>query len=277
VEANNHKGSQIQVNYITKKTAVSDMARWGKYLSLFLVVLLSVSILWIITPSSAQTTPDITPYPEIPKPSVPQFTVKLIDSSYDIPAFASINPYTGQTTTQPIQHIEARTIEIRIKNEAITPFEVKLGTSTWTAGLQYNIRWKGHFEDNWHNLFSASDGYFGSDSENPETIFAPQGEYSPAEGLKMKIQGMHTTFPPNSQLEFQVQAMIGFIHRVVTPIPGGGWTFTGQTSDWSSSQTLNLGDPSPSVPEFSIFLILPLFVVPLIAFFALKKRTKTYN
>ncbi len=257
------------------------MDRLGKYLSLSLVVILLASSLWMVKLSDAQTTPYPTPYPEIPKPAVPQFTVSLIDSSYDIPASTSIDPYTGQTITQPSEHIEARTIEIRIKNEAVTPFEVKLGTSNWTAGLSYDIRWKGHFETEWHNLFGASDGYFGSDSGSPETVFAPQGEYSSTEGLKMATQGMYRTFPPNSQLDFQVQAMIGFVHREVSAIPGGGWIFTGQTSDWSNTQTLNLTDgsvtaspnPSPSVPEFSLLSILPLFaVIPLIAFFIVKKR-----
>jgi hypothetical protein len=253
------------------------MGSLGKYLSLFLVVILLVSILWTITSSCAQTTPDITPYPEIPKPSVPQFTVKLIDSSYDIPASTSIDPYTGQTITQPSKHFEARTIEIRIKNEAFTLFEVKLGTSNWTASLMYDVQWKGHYEKEWHSL--ASDGYLGGDSDGSETVVTRQGEYSSTEGLKMDAQGMYATFTPNSQLDFQVQAKIGFIHRVVSPIPGGGWTFTGQTSDWSNIQTLNLADPSPSVPEFSLLSILPLFVVvPLIPFYALKKKcTKTYH
>lgn len=256
------------------------MGSLGKYLSLFLVAILSVSILWTIPLSYAQTTPDVTPYPEIPKPSVPQFTVKLIDSSYDIPATASINPYNGQTITHPGQHIEARTIEIRIKSEAIAPFEVHLGTSNWTASLGFGVRWKGHFETEWHNLDSASDSYLDSESGNYVTVYAPQGEYSPTEGLKM-VEGMYGTFPPDAQLHFQVQAMIGFLHRVVSPSIGGGWTFTGQTSEWSNIQTLNLADgsittssnPSPSVPEFSLLSILPLFVVfPLITYIIIKKR-----
>jgi hypothetical protein len=34
-------------------------------------------------------------FASIPKPSVPEFTVKLVDSSYDIPASSLIDPYTG--------------------------------------------------------------------------------------------------------------------------------------------------------------------------------------
>jgi len=255
------------------------MGSVGKYLSIYLIVILSAYSLWAVTLSDAQTTPYPTPYPEIPKPAVPQFTVRLIDSSYDIPASNSIDPYTGQTIGKPSQHIEARTIEIRIKNQAFTPFEVKLGTSSWTAYLQYNIQWKGHFEKDWHSL--TSDEYLSSDSENPETVVTLQGEYSSTEGLKMNAQGMYTTFPPNSQLDFQVQAMIGFVHREVSAIPGGGWTFTGQTSDWSNTQTLNLADglvtsssnPSPSVPEFSITVILAFFVViPIVGMMLLRRN-----
>ncbi len=261
------------------------MDKIGKTFALIftLIIFLPCLTLLTINPANAQSTAYPTPYPEIPKPAVPQFTVKLIDSSYDIAASNSTDPYTGQTITQPSQHIEARTIEIKIKNEAFTPFEVKLGTSNWTAYYQYNIRWKGHFEKDWHDLFSASNGYLGRDSESPETVFAPQGEYSSTEGLQMHIQGMYTTFPPNSTLEFQVQAMIGFVHREVSAIPSGGWMFTGETSDWSPTQTLTITDSSnststptqqpsasPTAPELSLLAIVPLLVATL--FIAVKLR-----
>jgi hypothetical protein len=249
------------------------MGKISKTFALILTVLVIMSglTLLIVKPANSETTPYPTPYPEIPKPNVPKFTVRLIDSSYDIPASNTIDPYTGQTSTQPSQHIEARTIEIRIKNEPFTPFEVNLGTSKWTASYQYNIRWKGHFEEDWHNLFFTADGYLSRSSESPETVFSPQGEYSSTEGLKMDRRGMYTTFPPNSELDFQVQALIGFVHREVTPIPGGGWLFTGEVSDWSSTQTLTIGEtsstsptpkptPTPSVPELSWLAIIPLMV-----------------
>jgi hypothetical protein len=259
-------------------------------LFLTLTILMSCLTLMIVKPTNAETTPYPTPYPEIPKPEVPQFAVKLIDSSHYIPASNSIDPYTGQTITHPSQHIEARTIEIRIKNEAFTSFEVKLGTSEWTASYQYNIRWKGHFEKDWHDIYGTSNGFLGRE-DGSETVYSNQGTYSSSEGLKMDAQGMYTTFPPNSQLDFQVQAMIGFVHREVSAIPGGGWIFTGQTSDWSNIQTISIPDgsvsistsptpnptPTPSVPEFSWLMILPLFIFMLSIAVMVRLRKRALN
>jgi len=83
----------------------------------------------------------------IPKPSVPQFTVKLFDSSYDVPATTTIDPYTGKTVTPPAAHIEARTIEIAIENEPFTSFWIQKGGANWSVSYYYNIRYKGHFEE----------------------------------------------------------------------------------------------------------------------------------
>lgn len=33
---------------------------------------------------------------EIPKPSIPEFTVKLVDNSYDVTTTYSIDPFTGE-------------------------------------------------------------------------------------------------------------------------------------------------------------------------------------
>lgn len=234
-------------------------------LSLTLIITLSCLTLLVVKPASAQTTP----YPEMPKPAVPQFTVKLIDSSYDIPASTSTDPYTGQTITHPSQHVEARTIEIRIKNEPFTPFVVQEGTDNWTVNYFYNIRWKGHFENDWHELFLADDGYLSRDSSGSETVFAPQGTYSSTNGLKMSTQGMYSTFPPNSKLDFQVEAMIGYTHRVLEG-DWAPWYFFGENSSWSSTQTLTIPSsslspaPSPSttatVPEISWLVIVPLLL-----------------
>ncbi|MGD6852497.1 MAG: hypothetical protein ACQCN6_10610 [Candidatus Bathyarchaeia archaeon] len=61
----------------------------------------------IITETTGATT--------IPKPSVPQFTVKFIDTSYGTSPTPTINPYTGKTVIPKSVHVEARAIEVRIK------------------------------------------------------------------------------------------------------------------------------------------------------------------
>lgn len=61
------------------------MGNISKSLCLLLVVSASSSLL-IILSADAQS---------IPKPSVLEFTLTLIDSSYDIPPSSTVNPYTG--------------------------------------------------------------------------------------------------------------------------------------------------------------------------------------
>jgi hypothetical protein len=172
----------------------------------------------------------------IPKPLVPEFSLNLLNSSYDIPPTATTNPFTGQISTNPGEHVEARTIEIRIKNEPITPFLVTEGSSNWTAYLMYNIRWKGHFEENWHEIYNPSDGYLGR-SSGSETVYSNQGLYSSKEGLKLASRGIYITLPLSAEVDFQVEAMIGYTHRVVE----GGlapWYFFGETSGWSNTRTI---------------------------------------
>jgi hypothetical protein len=56
--------------------------------------------------------------------------------------------------------------------------------------------------------------------------------------------------PTGGQVDFQVQAMIGYVHREITvPVPGTGWVFTGETSGWSDTQTLTIGESqTPTSP-----------------------------
>jgi hypothetical protein len=59
-------------------------------------------------------------------------------------------------------------------------------------------------------------------------------------------------FAYGEQVDFQVEAMIGYIHRVHNPNSTSmstiyPWRFTGETSGWSETQTLTINVPlSPS-------------------------------
>jgi hypothetical protein len=223
----------------------------SKRATLLLITVLAVSSLIVFSSAFAQA---------IPKPSVPEFNVKLIDSSYVIPETTTIDPYTGQTVTHPSQHVEARTIEIRIKNVPFTPFEIENGSNTYSVGFFYNVRWKGHFEEEWHEVYNPNvNGFLGRDS-GIETVFSRQGEYSSTEGLKLYYQGLIATFPPDAQVDFQVEAMIGYIHHVVA-IPFSADVFEGETSGWSATQTITISEsqtltpspastPTPTPPNF---------------------------
>jgi LPXTG-motif cell wall-anchored protein len=171
------------------------------------------------------------------KPSIPEFTVNLVDSSYETEPTATIDPYTGQTLTHPSQHIEARTIEIRIEN---TPFASSHlqgeDNKTCNTGFFYNIRWKPHFapEKDWLSLFGY-DQYLPRSSA-AETIY-PINMSLTWDG-RIEVPAWSLYMPAHSQLDFQVQAIIGG--------PNNAWSFSGETSDWSSTQILSIGDNSPT-------------------------------
>jgi hypothetical protein len=162
-----------------------------------------------------------------------------------------VDPYTGQTATQAGRHVESRTIKLSIKNQPFTPFQVEdENGNSWTVDFQYNIRWKGHFEQDWHEIYHPSDGFARAELESEYTVRSFEGEYSASEGLKLYYQGLIATFPPRAQVDFQVEAMIEYVHREISiPVPGSGWIFTGETSGWGSTQTLTIGESqTPTSP-----------------------------
>ncbi|MDR2707214.1 MAG: hypothetical protein LBB87_00480 [Nitrososphaerota archaeon] len=85
------------------------------------------------------------------KPSVPQFTVKLVDDSYDVPPSTTTvtDPYTGKESivNDPGYHISDRTIECSIKNQPFTLYEKE--NAYTPPALYYKIQFKGHFEEKW--------------------------------------------------------------------------------------------------------------------------------
>ena len=70
------------------------MGSTRKVFSLLLVVVLAVSCLIMVNPSSAQT-PTASPVP-IPTPSIPTFTVQLIGPSYTQPTTYQLDQSTGK-------------------------------------------------------------------------------------------------------------------------------------------------------------------------------------
>ena len=63
--------------------------------SLLIVLALIASGMLLFQFSSAQS---------ITKPSVPQFSLKFVDASYDVPTTYSTDPYTGETVTNSGYH-----------------------------------------------------------------------------------------------------------------------------------------------------------------------------
>jgi len=231
------------------------MGKINKVFSLFLVVILAVSSLMMVESTSAQA---------IIKPSIPEFTAEYVDHSYTVPARTHTEPYTGEQVTDPSYMVQNETIDITIKNQPYVSTED-------IAYLCYNIREKGHFEDIWTEL-----GHI-TNKTNDNALFraTPGSEY--------KIISLPKTAQNGGQIDFQVKAYFTVGHRFFNTNFG---TWTWEESDWSNTQTVTIPETSatpspnptltstPTVPEFSLWVILPFFVsLLLVAVYLRHRRT----
>ncbi|MGE5555929.1 MAG: hypothetical protein ACM3UY_06690 [Methanocella sp.] len=198
-----------------------------KYVALLLIAILAISSLMIIRPASS----------EITKPSTPEFTIQYVAHPYDVPTTYSIDPYTGQTITHPGYHVENKTCVLVIKNQPFTPY-VSNGSE---VQVYYQVRYKGHFSDNdWYEVYHLPNYPVQSDSEY--TTISPT----------LNIQSLSAS-TDGAKIDFQVQALIGSIYLVEARLYGGAnyWTFEGEKSDWSSTQTITVELPDPSSSALS--------------------------
>lgn len=239
-------------------------------LALILIMTISSLSLLIIKPANAQS---------IPKPSVPDFTVKFIPKSYTV---TTTDPYTGKSTTQQNDN---STIQISITNQQYTY------SNGSTFYLYYNIRTKGHFIQNWTELYPTYPLWANAqayDSPNYKidgipyialTAEDPENSYF---GLP-QTQTVYTIISvpkpaPSGQVDFQVKAMVGKnstffdpTNNIVYDPAGGGVDRPAvgyvTSSDWSNTQTISITDtsaspsPTPTIPEFPALAIMLLLIV----------------
>jgi hypothetical protein len=185
------------------------------------------------TPTPEPTpTPTSTPSPSetptetasTPKPSVPEFTLNFIEHSHDVSPIYGIDQFTGENITiQEGAHYQWTTLDFTIKNQQVPS----------DSRLYYNIRYKGQYTNNWTELYHG-DTYIQQQSGEYTTIsFLVSGSPSPE---------AHTStlpIPSGAQVDFQVEAMIGGIYRI-SPRFSSGYEFRGETSGWSSTQTITI-------------------------------------
>ncbi len=208
------------------------MKRPGSVVCLLLIVIITLSTgSLIIKPISAQT---------IPKPSVPEFTIKI------------------QTQAN------ITTITLTIRNQ---PFDA---ANQHPNGFFYNVAISVDGK-NWGYLYhveDASDWYPQQSNSSTTVLTYVAGEtmYYPMNSS----QGVGI-IPKSSEVAFKVQAMIG--HRDRGAFQNGfmPYVLVGEVSDWSNPQTITISSsPSapptttPTVPELSWLTILPLLLIILI-------------
>ena len=183
--------------------------------------------------------PTETPYPTVYSSTlqVPQFTIQLGNHSYEVPPVTTTttNPYTGQqtTTTQPGYYVENETIDFTIVNQ---PHISVFVPEYYGVDLYYDIRYKGHFEGTWTELYTYDEG---------ENVLPT------ATNSTYTLISIPQNYPSDAQVDFQIRAINGTIPADYPGInqPFAYWTY--QSSGWSNIETINVTDGSISITLFS--------------------------
>ncbi len=272
----------------------------SKGFSLLLVVILTASSLIIVESANAQS---------IPKPSVPEFTVKFVNASYSV---TTTNPYTGANETKQIIN---NSILIKINNQFF---------DNSNNQIYYNIRTKPHFAENWTEIYPIQnrtslyngDGTFSFawyiDDSSPksnssyttitfpvvateyygESGFDIQRYYSGDIGQEGRYFAFLDGIPADAQIDFQAEALVGrnstywYVQHPLFPQYGGfNEPAIAYDSDsaWSNTQTVTIGEisasptPTPTVPEIplwstSLLLSIMFATVGLLVHFKKHKR-----
>jgi hypothetical protein len=239
------------------------MGTTNKVSTIILTIIIVTSSLLLAPLANAQT---------IPKPSVPEFTVKYIDNSYDVPLTTTTDPYTGRTVTQGGYHVNGvPEIEIRIKNTNDTVY--------------YSVRAKGHFSQNWrvveywHIINNTGRVY------NPPNPYPPKDTRSQFTTLRF---GDESNIPAIGQMDFQVEALKGQVtvggdqdHSALYNMHYPTYDFRGVTSGWSDTQTLTIGLPSifslNAIFLISVIIIVAALVTSFVLLLLFRRHRKTAN
>lgn len=168
----------------------------------------------------------------ISEPSAPEFTAKLIHSDHE-----------NQSAN--------KTIELAIKNQPSVSF--------------YNVRMRANGGD-WHLLYPNNSSLPAKSNGKYTILSYPSGHL----GLEYQFHlgYIAQNLSTGDEVDFQVQAMIGSIHRVfnasaTNQLDMYPYIFTGEVSEWSNTQTIIIPantspNPSPTVPELPWSVLLSL-------------------
>jgi hypothetical protein len=223
------------------------MSSIGKSISLILILIITISSLslMMIKLVNAQTS----------KPSVPEFTLKLVDYSSD-----------------------TRAIELTIKNQ---PF-VSYKDNGQIISLYYNVHFKLHDSDSWIAMYYCGDVFPTPSSSDYTKLDYPLQLTSAGDSSYYLLvyrentgyYNIMSSISFNGQIDFRVQAMEGVLTST---------SFTGQTSDWNI-QTITIPGAStspnptstPTIPEFSSVIVVTtaLIVLTLAAISVFKRKTR---
>jgi hypothetical protein len=184
----------------------------SKSLSLLIILFLAVPSITLIKTTFAQ---------EIPAPSVPEFTVQLVGPAFKRNTTYSLDSNTGQIVANIGYTNEYSYVVLTIKNQLFSPSE---------GSLYYNIQIKNQNTSykNWTVVTY--------DGPNPNQTID-----SAFTNISLRIEGQRGVQSlAGTQTDIQVQAMLGDFYYGHSGGFFGGWEFSGKTSGWSNTQTINV-------------------------------------
>jgi hypothetical protein len=208
------------------------MGNTSKTLALILILMMAILCARLLTvkPAYAQSTPT---------PSVPQFTLQLVGPPVRVNTTYSLDTNTGQIVAKIGYTNEYSAVNITIKNQ----FFSDLGSNTF----YYNVRIKPHNSaDNWTVLWTLPGSESFPRQSNSEYTIIPLG----IDGPVYTEYFVYPEIPVGTEIDIQVEAMIGVIAPTgFSPLYGPyGAAFSGETSAWSSTQTVTVPENIPLSP-----------------------------
>jgi hypothetical protein len=180
-----------------------------------------------------------------PTPSVPEFTLKYADHSYDVAATttSTVNPYNNQTTTTtvPGYHVENMTIDLTIKNQPIPP-SIE-GNKSY---MLFYVRLKGHYGDDWIYPYTAINAYPVQSNADYTVISFPTSHDTTT--MYGEIDHLQT----GDEIDFQVKAILayGYNFSLCATFPVYSYDYVGVTSsDWSDTKTITIPESQTTTPS----------------------------
>jgi len=263
----------------------------------------------MVKPASAQSTP----IPNVPQIT----DIKITNKSYDIApsSSTSTDPFTGQQTTSnsPSGQFTWSTLDMTVTNQKYD--EKQINEYGYYNGYLYFVRFKGHFTTQWTEEPTILNYYFPHDSNGTYITlsFVLNNAFaSIASNVPDNLVTPHSiSLPQDGLVDFQVKALIGTLatNRLIFGDPE---VFNGTMSDWSNILTITLtkgqitnlvstpssptasttptatspsaliptetsNAPSPTVPELSCLVILPLLLSALFVAVAVRYRKVNHD
>jgi hypothetical protein len=214
----------------------------------------------------------------VSKPSVPQFTVKVVDSSHDTEPYTvtTIDEYTGKETTitHPSYHVDQRSIEFTIKNQPFTPYTNEYGND---CRLYYHIEAKGHFGGEWVWFAGYPVSVYQSDSAY--TTLSVVSQYEAGSQLDFRVQAVILyELSENSESEWsKIQTLTIPAYNNEAPNQNEPTPNPTYTSDQNETQTDLMTIQLPLIGFLLVLILCPVIIVVLIIALIYTRKTSRHK